>query len=1214
MTGKKKHSSSVFRIVKGFGAALLLVLVLKPIVPCLWSREPGICPILEIPSLARREIKEAADAGKLKSRVSVSESASSVSETVKSDAGKQEEPQVADAAATAENGRELAAAKLALSAELDFPNNGDNLSSQTRSSRVEEEEEEESLTSGVESMSEDDKEREVKSLWRCQGGSGAADCSEPQALLLAEGALAERVHAVCAAYALTALTSAPTLAVWPADRHLPATTFRHLFRPASSVAIPPGDVADRAVSGEARDVWVRDVRMASSEVTARLHTSQQVMLKECPRGSRRKSRRTALPFRRYLAPSAQSQVCHLDLPPSPYTLVCHLDLFLCLHPPVAHLSPSSRSLIPFTHPIHSSQSLIPFTHPNSSSHSLIPIPHPIPSSHSLIPIPHPIHSSQFLIPFPHPTPSSHSLIPIPHPIPSSHSLIPFTHPIHSSHSLIPFPHPNPSSHSLIPIPHPIPSSQSLIPFPHPIPSSHSLIPIPHPIPSSHSLIPFTHPIHSSHSLIPFPHPNPSSQSLIPFPHPNPSSQSLIPFPHPNPSSQSLIPFPHPNPSSQSLIPFTHPIHSSHSLITFPHPIPSSHSLIPIPHPIPSSQSLIPFPHPNPSSHSLIPFTHPIPSSHSLIPIPHPIPSSQSLIPFPHPNPSSHSLIPIPHPNPSSHFLIPIPHPNPSSHSLIPIPHPNPSSHSLIPIPHPNPSSHSLIPFTHPIPSSHSLIPFTHPIHSSLTRLASTSLTAYLPLPQQASGAVNLDGCAYDKHVDACLGRLRPSTAVGALVMHEDLAALKLSKAIYAVPVWPTHQPPSVPCATSPCSSCTTPMWGSPLFPPLTFPLPPPHHHQTPPAGTVCSGCPRVANSSAPLCAMRRVTMAFLHDPHVAFALAARAAPDVTAVGDFFSELRRPLVLKASQSRLDTCQEGGRRELAEGKGVLGSEVGGSSIKCAQLQAAELFALSLARALVPIHRWAIEARFILAQGSHRSPAFQVLPSICETERLPPIIRHRWSWFTQVEEKLKLVVCTMPKVAANSWLMWLRAKLGQPDPNDPILALDVDKAGWHLLGRHFTEKEAVRLVTRPDFFRFTFVRNPFSRALSAYSNKLVVTDTPNNKTGPGSREYWNERFFRFVRPQFELLKGEDDLVSFPDFMRLVALMKNNFRWKMDRHVAPQVDVCFMQMIKYDFVGRFENLEEDAKYVVNRFGGDHLDIFNFGVNAHQTRADTKLVKKYTK
>ncbi|GJP86035.1 hypothetical protein CLOP_g16102 [Closterium sp. NIES-67] len=382
--------------------------------------------------------------------------------------------------------------------------------------------------------------------------------------------------------------------------------------------------------------------------------------------------------------------------------------------------------------------------------------------------------------------------------------------------------------------------------------------------------------------------------------------------------------------------------------------------------------------------------------------------------------------------------------------------------------------------------------------------------------------------------------------------------------------------------------------------------------------------------------MRRITMAFLHDPEVSFAIAARTAAHVSTVTDYFSELRRPLVLRASQLQLDTCQgskgsdgggrgegvvegEGVRRELAEGRRDGGGGGGGegrmsSSIKCAQLQAAELFALSFARAIVPIHRWSIESRFILAQGALRSKAFQVLPSICEAERLPPIIRHRWSWFTQVEEKLKLVVCTMPKVAANSWLMWLRAKLGQPNPNDPILALDVDKAGWHLLGRHFTEKEAVRLVTRPDFFRFTFVRNPFSRALSAYSNKLVVSDTPNNKTGPGSRAYWNERFFRFIKPQFDLLKDEDDLVSFPDFMRLVAMLKKNYRWKMDRHIAPQVDVCFMQMIKYDFVGRFENLEEDAKYVVNRFGGDHLDIFNFGVNAHQTKADSKLVKKYTK
>ena len=49
-------------------------------------------------------------------------------------------------------------------------------------------------------------------------------------------------------------------------------------------------------------------------------------------------------------------------------------------------------------------------------------------------------------------------------------------------------------------------------------------------------------------------------------------------------------------------------------------------------------------------------------------------------------------------------------------------------------------------------------------------------------------------------------------------------------------------------------------------------------------------------------------------------------------------------------------------------------------------------------------------------------------------------------------------------------------------------------------------MNLITRPDFFKFSFVRNPFSRIASAYSNKIVTSDTPGKATGPGSRQYWN------------------------------------------------------------------------------------------------------------
>ncbi|GJP65191.1 hypothetical protein CLOP_g22097, partial [Closterium sp. NIES-67] len=95
---------------------------------------------------------------------------------------------------------------------------------------------------------------------------------------------------------------------------------------------------------------------------------------------------------------------------------------------------------------------------------------------------------------------------------------------------------------------------------------------------------------------------------------------------------------------------------------------------------------------------------------------------------------------------------------------------------------------------------------------------------------------------------------------------------------------------------------------------------------------------------------------------------------------------------------------------------------------------------------------------------------------------------------------------------------------------------------------------------------------------------------------------------------LKGVDDLVSFRDFVKLVGMVFRERRWNMDRHIALQRDVCALGLIKYDFVGRFENLEEDAKHVVNRFGGKHFDIFSLGLNAHQTKSDKKLVETYDK
>ncbi|CAI6007524.1 unnamed protein product [Closterium sp. NIES-65] len=139
--------------------------------------------------------------------------------------------------------------------------------------------------------------------------------------------------------------------------------------------------------------------------------------------------------------------------------------------------------------------------------------------------------------------------------------------------------------------------------------------------------------------------------------------------------------------------------------------------------------------------------------------------------------------------------------------------------------------------------------------------------------------------------------------------------------------------------------------------------------------------------------------------------------------------------------------------------------------------------------------------------RNPSFRMLPPVCHTSPIPPIPRQLFAKFFVVEPSLNLAYCGLPKVACTSWRMWLRAMLHLPKPEDHLLAHSYEASGLGDLSQKFTEKEATRAMTRRGLFKFTFVRNPFSRVVSTYLNKLVVTDAPDRTKGWGTREFWNK-----------------------------------------------------------------------------------------------------------
>ncbi|CAI5481047.1 unnamed protein product [Closterium sp. Yama58-4] len=431
-------------------------------------------------------------------------------------------------------------------------------------------------------------------------------------------------------------------------------------------------------------------------------------------------------------------------------------------------------------------------------------------------------------------------------------------------------------------------------------------------------------------------------------------------------------------------------------------------------------------------------------------------------------------------------------------------------------------------------------------------------------------------CAFERRMAACMAALQPAPPVAELLLQEDLGRLKSALALYLDDL----------------------------------------------SLDGCPGCPISATSSPHLCATRRVAMSFLKRPSLDFALAARTALNAGRISDAFHPARAPFVLRATQSRAATSGGNGT-EVGNGAEVrqllIKQKLSPDDLMlCVRLQAVELFALGMTRGLISLKGGfaSPQAMFIAAHGAARSDLFRVQRPVCDSPPLLPLTKQKLARFTIIEESLKLVYCAIPKVACNSWLMWLRARLGLPNPEDPLLALNEKEWGLHELALDFTEEQAIRLMTRPDFFKFTFVRNPFSRIASAYSNKLVRTDRPKLKTGTGwgTRQYWSNAFFHAVKPMYEAVKDSTGLVSFPDFVRLVGKLLASHRADMDRHLAPQEDICALSSIKYDFVGRFEHLEEDVKTVVDRFGGEHLDVFRFGKGAHFTDTDRRLAKLYDK
>jgi len=114
----------------------------------------------------------------------------------------------------------------------------------------------------------------------------------------------------------------------------------------------------------------------------------------------------------------------------------------------------------------------------------------------------------------------------------------------------------------------------------------------------------------------------------------------------------------------------------------------------------------------------------------------------------------------------------------------------------------------------------------------------------------------------------------------------------------------------------------------------------------------------------------------------------------------------------------------------------------------------------------------------------------------------------------------------------------------------------------------------------FRFAFVRNPYTRVLSAYLDKV-------------------ER--RAVR------RGEES--RFEDF--LASLKRDQLH--ANAHWTPQADLLLLPFEQFDFIGKVENLTQDLETVRQRLLNVPIDAGMRDERSNATNANSKIAQYYT-
>jgi hypothetical protein len=191
--------------------------------------------------------------------------------------------------------------------------------------------------------------------------------------------------------------------------------------------------------------------------------------------------------------------------------------------------------------------------------------------------------------------------------------------------------------------------------------------------------------------------------------------------------------------------------------------------------------------------------------------------------------------------------------------------------------------------------------------------------------------------------------------------------------------------------------------------------------------------------------------------------------------------------------------------------------------------------------------------------------------------------------LNQQHRFIYMPIAKVACTSLKLWMLSVAGDQPAKPFNEHREVRRHSLATVGN----VAASKLLRDRDYFTFGFVRNPWSRVVSAYLNKfhsVNCTSAPVLKRIRGSRWPWSEQL-------------QTD-VSFSEFIEFLVRRDPH---KFDEHWRPQH--LFLKNHRLNFLGRFETLHQDFALVQQRLGiATQLPHRNHTQYSHDTD-DTEIL-----